>query len=490
MNVLLVYPRNPDTFWSFKHVLKFVSKKCAFPPLGLLTVAAMLPREWNLRLVDLNVEALSDAELRAADYVLMSGMIVHRESAHEIAARCAALGKTVVAGGPLFTTGYRDFPEIPHFVLGEAEEVIGELVADMERGTLQPIYRGTAWPDVRATPVPRWDLVELEAYVTMPVQFSRGCPFDCEFCDIVVMNGRVPRTKEPAQLVRELEALRRAGWKDMVFVVDDNFIGHRKHARELLHALIGWRESVRTTIGFLTEASVNLADYPELCELMVRAGFKKVFLGIETPEAESLAECNKSQNRKRDLGEAVAKLQRAGLEVMGGFIVGFDSDPLDIFTRQFEFIQRTGVVTAMVGLLTALPETALYKRLAREGRILAETCGNNTDAVLNFVTRLDREVLIRGYRDLMRRLYAPANYYRRIGAFLRSFEPQGPRLRLSPGDVKAFVKSLWVLGIWQRGRIRYWMLLASTLLASPRKLPVAVELSILGYHFRKVARGL
>ncbi len=490
MNVLLIYPRNPDTFWSFKHVLKFVSKKCAFPPLGLLTVAAMLPREWSLRLVDLNVDALSDEALRAADYVFMSGMIVHRESAHEIAARCAALSKIVVAGGPLFTTGYRDFPEIPHFVLGEAEGVMAELVADMERGALRALYRGNGWPSVCTTPVPRWDLVDLDAYVTMPVQFSRGCPFDCEFCDIVVMNGRVPRTKEPAQVVRELEALRRAGWKDRVFIVDDNFIGHRKKARELLEALIEWRESVDTTMGFLTEASVNLADHPELSELMVRAGFKKVFLGIETPEAASLAECNKSQNRKRDLAEAVATLQRAGLEVMGGFIVGFDSDPRDIFARQFEFIQRAGVVTAMVGLLTALPETALYKRLAREGRILAETCGNNTDAVLNFVTRLERDLLIRGYRDLMRRLYSPTNYYPRIRAFLRTFEPGGPRSRLSKADLKAFFKSLWLLGVWHRGRGRYWMLLASTLLANPRKVPAAIELSILGYHFRKVARGL
>jgi radical SAM superfamily enzyme YgiQ (UPF0313 family) len=490
VNILLVYPRNPDSFWSFKHVLKLVSKKCAFPPLGLLTVAAMLPRDWTLRLVDLNVRNLSDDEIREADYVFLSGMIVHKPSAHEVAARCDALGKTIVAGGPLFTTGHREFPEIRHFVLGEAEGVIERLVADLEHGTLQPVYRAEGWPDVRETPVPRWDLIELSDYVTMPVQFSRGCPFDCEFCDIVVMNGRVPRTKQPEQVVRELEALREAGWKDMVFIVDDNFIGHRKHARELLRALVAWRKDVRPSIGFLTEASVNLADYPDLCELMAEAGFKKIFLGLETPEAESLAECNKVQNEKRDLAESVRKLQRAGFEVMGGFIVGFDADPLDIFARQFEFIQRTGVVTAMVGLLTALPQTALYKRLAQEGRILAETRGNNTDAVLNFVTRLDRDVLLSGYRDLMRRLYAPRNYYRRIRAFLQSFEPRGPKLRLSPADVRAFLKSLWLLGVWQKGRLGYWRMMATTLFASPRKLPAAIELSILGYHFRKVAQAL
>ena len=490
MNVLLVYPRNPDTFWSFKHVLKFVSKKSAFPPLGLLTVASMLPRRWNLRLVDLNVSVLTDDQIGQADYVFMSGMIVHKQSAHEIANRCAALGKTVVAGGPLFTTGYQDFPEIRHFVLGEAEDVIEELVTDMHRGALQPVYRAPGWPDVRKTPVPRWDLIDLGDYVTMPVQFSRGCAFDCEFCDIVVMNGRVPRTKEPAQLVRELEALRLAGWKDMVFIVDDNFIGNRKQAKELLRALIEWRHRVRPNIGFLTEASVNLADHTELCELMVEAGFKKVFVGIETPSVEGLEECGKTQNQKRDLAESVQTLQRAGLQVMGGFIVGFDSDPQDIFARQFEFIQRTGVVTAMVGLLTALPQTALYRRLSREGRILVETCGDNTDAVLNFVTRMDRELMISEYRDLMRKLYAPGNYYRRIHAFLRCFEPHGPTPRLSASDVKAFLKSLWLLGVWHAGRSRYWMFLWSTLLARPRKLHIAVELSILGYHFRKVASGL
>ena len=490
MNILLVYPRSPDTFWSFRHVLKFVSKKAAFPPLGLLTIAAMLPRAWNLRLADLNVAPLSDAALGWADYVFLSGMIVHKDSAHDVAARCAALGKPVLAGGPLFTTGHQDFPEIPHFVLGEAEELIDEVVRDLERGSLRPAYRSTGWPDMRRAPVPRWDLVDLRDYVTMPVQFSRGCPFNCEFCDIVVMNGRIPRTKAPAQVVRELEALRLAGWKDMVFIVDDNFIGNRGRTRELLRELIAWRERVKPKMGFLTEASMNLADDPALCELMVKAGFKKVFLGIETPSAEGLEECGKQQNRKRDLGDSVRILQRAGLEVMGGFIIGFDSDPQDIFRRQFEFIQQSGVVTAMVGLLTALPETALYRRLAREGRILAETCGNNTGAAINFVTRLDREFLLSGYSELMRRLYEPKHYYRRIRAFLRTYQPRGPSVRLSGSEVKAFLKSLWLLGVWHAGRRAYWWLFWSTLLASPRKFHAAMELSILGYHFRRIANRL
>lgn len=490
MKILLVHPRTPATFWSFQHVLPFVAKRAAFPPLGLLTVAAMLPPEWELQLADLNVAPLADAQILWADYVFLSGMIVHKDGAREIALRCAALGRPIVAGGPLFTTGHAEFPEIEHFVCGEAEGVIGELVADLARGAPRAIYRAAGFPDVRTTPVPRWDLVRVRDYVTMPVQFSRGCPFECEFCDIVVMNGRVPRTKDPAQVLRELEALRAAGWRDRVFLVDDNFIGNRKRARELLHALIDWRRATRSPIGFLTEASVNLAADPGLLALMVEAGFKKVFVGLETPSAEGLEECGKRQNRKLDLREATRVLQSAGLEVMGGFIVGFDSDGEEIFQRQFEFIQRSGVVTAMVGLLNALPQTALYARLAREGRLLAESCGNNTAAAINFVSRLDREFLIRRYRELMQRLYEPRDYYRRIRTFLAAYRPQGPRLRLSWPDVRAFAASLWLLGVRQRGRFAYWRLLATTLVSSPRKFGVAVELAILGYHFRQVARGL
>jgi len=276
----------------------------------------------------------------------------------------------------------------------------------------------------------------------------------------------------------------------MVFIVDDNFIGNRKRSKQLLRELVEWRGRTRPAMGFLTEASVNLADDAELCELMAQAGFKKVFLGIETPSPAGLEECDKRQNQARDLGEAVRTIQRAGMEVMGGFIVGFDSDPADIFRRQFEFIQRTGVVTAMVGLLSALPQTALYRRLAAEGRILSETCGNNTDAAINFVTRLDAEFLRSGYRELMRRLYEPGNYYRRVRTFLRSYQPQGPAARISGADLRAFLKSLWVLGIRHAGRGQFWLLLWGTLLARPRKFRAAMELSILGHHFRRVANSL
>ena len=490
MKVLLVCPATPETFWSFKHALRFVSKRAAFPPLGLLTVAALLPGDWQVKLVDMNVNRLTDEDLRWADYVMVSAMIVHKESVSEIVTRCRALGKAIIAGGPLFTTGHAAFPDIDHFVLGESEELMPQVVEDMRRGTVRHAYTTSNRPDITRVPLPRWELIDFRNYVTMSVQFSRGCPFDCEFCDIIVMNGRIPRTKTPAQLVAELEDLRVRGWQDMVFVVDDNFIGNKRQAKALLREIIQWRTRTGAKMGFLTEASANLADDAELCDLMVRAGFKKVFVGFETPSLESLKECRKLQNCSRDLVDTVKTLQRAGLEVMGGFIVGFDHDPKDIFKRQFEFIQRSGVVTAMVGLLTALPETRLYRRLVDEGRIEAETSGNNTQAAMNFRPILGRDFFVNGYRQLMKDLYKPRNYYRRIRTFLESHKPQGPRLRLSRADIQAFLKSLWLLGVWHRGRLAYWRFCISTLIRRPRLFPLAVEMAIIGHHFRRVANLL
>lgn len=488
MRILLISPQTPDTFWSFKHVLRFVSKRASIPPLGLLTVAAMLPSDWELRLVDMNVERLKDADLRWADFVMLSAMMVHKDSVRNIVARCVGHGKPVIAGGPLFSTGHDAFPEIQHFVLGEAEETMPQVVEDLRGNRLQRVYRAPRWPDLAATPVPRWDLIDLRKYVTMSAQFSRGCPFNCEFCDIIVLNGRVPRTKSPAQLITELEALRLRGWKEMVFIVDDNFIGDKRRTRALLREMVEWRRRTRAEMGFFTEASVNLADDAELCALMVEAGFTKVFVGIETPSVESLEECQKLQNRGRDLVAAVRTLQQRGLEVMGGFIVGFDNDKTDIFKRQFEFIQRSGVVTAMVGLLSALPQTRLYHRLKTEGRLETETSGNNTDSALNFKPKLNREFLQSGYRELMKKLYEPKVYYQRVRTFFQNHHTTAPSLRLSRADVLAFMKSFWLLGIWYRGRVAYWRFFWGTLLRRPHQFRRAIEFAILGYHFRRVAR--
>jgi radical SAM superfamily enzyme YgiQ (UPF0313 family) len=456
VKVLLVSPQTPATFWSFKHVLPFVAKRAVFPPLGLLTVAALLPRSWELKLVDLNVSRLRDVDLRWADYVMISAMIVHKTSVHEIIARCKATGRPVIGGGPLFTTGHEEFEQDVHCVLGEAEDLMEELVRDLETGQLRPVYTAKERPDISQTPVPRWDLIEFRHYVTMPIQFSRGCPFDCEFCDIVIMNGRVPRTKSPDQMIAELNAIYERGWDGMVFLVDDNFIGNKGRVKKFLAELVRWRERTGFQAGFFTEASVDLADDPQLLDLMAKAGFKRVFLGIETSIASSLEECHKIQNTRRDLAESIRVIQRSGMEVMGGFIVGFDNDPLDVFEQQFEFIQRTGIVTAMVGLLTALPQTRLYQRLQREGRLLTETTGNNTEAVLNFVPQLDRNFLISGYRRLMRALYEPKPYYERILTLLTEHRTQGPTIGLSWIDFKAFLKSLWLMGVWHRGRRAFW----------------------------------
>ncbi len=490
MRILLVSPATPDTFWSYKYVLPFVAKKAAFPPLGLLTVAAMLPANWQFKLVDLDVHRLIDSDIDDADYVLVSAMLIHEPSVRDIAARCNRLGKPIIAGGPLFTTAPERFAEIPHVIIGEAEDLMPELVADMRAGRVRPVYRCGPKPELSRTPLPRWDLVDFRDYATMSVQYSRGCPFKCEFCDIVAMYGRVPRVKSTAQMIGELDALIDAGWRGSIFVVDDNFIGHRARAKELLRAIIEWRARRRVQIPFTTEASLNLVDDPELLQLLVDAGFKKVFIGLETPQEASLAECAKTQNTARDLVAAVKTIQKAGIEVLGGFILGFDSDSSNIFERQLRFIQESGVVTAMVGLLTALPQTRLFARLKREGRILGESSGNNVEAALNFVPKLDRRVLVEGYRNLVKHLYSPQVYYARALTFLRQYQARGPRSPVAWSDVRAFFCSLWTMGVRTRGRWQYWKFLARSLVFHPRAFAEAVSLAILGHHFRLVAARL
>ena len=490
MNVLLVSPTTPTTFWSLKHAVRFVSKRAAFPPLGLLTVAAMLPKSWNLRLVDMEVSRLRDADIRWADYVLVSAMIVHKDSVNEIIERCQQIGRPIVAGGPLFTTGHEEFEGI-HAVLGEAEEIIGDVIRDMESGQLKDKYESTlGFPDVTRTPVPRFDLIRPRHYATMSIQFSRGCPFDCEFCDIIVMNGRKPRTKTSEQMIAELDAVYAIGYRGTVFFVDDNFIGNKKLVKQFLRALIEWRDGRRRHVDFITEASVNLADDKELLDLMVRAAFRRVFIGIETPVPESLQECQKYQNTHGDLVEMIRTVQRSGMEVMGGFIVGFDHDPQEIFELQYDFIQKTGIAAAMVGLLTALPKTQLYHRLRGEGRLDTASTGNNTECVINFIPKLDKEFLVNGYRRLMKSLYEPTIYYQRVLTFLKEYKPQGPKIALTPRDVRAFFKSLWMMGVVHRGRTAFWKFLGTVLVRYPHKLPSAILLAIHGFHYRMVAKQL
>ncbi|NQU12290.1 DUF4070 domain-containing protein [bacterium] len=485
MNVLLLYPEFPDTFWGFKHALTFIGKKAPLPPLGLLTVAAMLPQEWGKRLVDVNVRKLGDQDLAWADLVFVSAMIAQRDSAHELIVRCRAAGKTIVAGGPLFLVESEQLPEVDHFVLNEAEVTLPEFLRDFTRGDARRVYTATEFPDIRRTPAPLWELADLRQYASMSIQFSRGCPFDCEFCNVTSLFGHRPRTKTTAQVIAELDGLHRRGWRGTVFFVDDNFIGNQRVlTEELLPALIRWQAGHRR-IPFYTETSINLADNETLMRLMVAAGFNQVFVGIETPEEAGLAECNKRQNQQRDLVADVKRLQRAGLQVQGGFIVGFDSDTPTVFQRQIDFIQQSGIVTAMVGLLQAVPGTKLYQRLSRQGRLIGDTTGNNGDGTTNFSPRMNREILRTGYRNLLAFIYAPGPYYRRVRTFLREYRP----LKI-PGTWNwryplAFVRASIRLGVFGRERFHYWGLLLWTFFRRPSLVPLAVTLAIYGYHFRR-----
>lgn len=492
MKILLVYPRYPDTFWSFRHALKFLSKKASFPPLGLLTVAAMLPAEWEKKLVDMNVNAPSDEDIKWADYVFLSAMVVQKDSAKEVIARCKGLNTRVVAGGPLFTTGYEEFEGVDHFVLGEAEATLPLFLADLAEGCPQHVYSSDKRPDISKTPIPMWSLINMKHYSAMSLQYSRGCPFDCDFCDIIVLNGHRPRTKGRQQTVDELEALYRRGWRGSLFIVDDNFIGNRKKLKaETLPAMIEWSKEKKYPFTFFTEASINLADDVKLMELMAEAGFNRVFIGIETPNEESLVECNKQQNRNRDLAAAVKRIQNHGFEVQGGFILGFDSDPASIFSKQIHFIQKTGIVTAMVGLLNAPNGTKLYKRLKKENRLLKDMSGDNTDFSINFVPKMKYETLVTGYKNVLDTIYSPRHYYERVVTFLKEYQPRKTagisHLRFS--HITGLIKSLWFLGIWNKGRSYFWRLLISTLLKRPRHFPLSISLSVSGFHFRKVAES-
>ena len=491
MKILLVYPRYPDTFWSFKHALKFISKKAAFPPLGLLTVGAMLPEEWEKQLVDLNTTALTDKDLKWADYVFVSAMVAQQNSAREVIDRCKKLGTKIVAGGPLFSSGYEEFGfnDIDHLIFGEAEDILPLFLEDLERGCAKHIYKSEEFPDIGKTPVPLWSLINVKKYQMMSIQYSRGCPFNCEFCDIVILNGHRPRTKDGSQVVAELDALYDMGWRGAVFFVDDNFIGNkRKLKSEILPTIIKWTEEKKHPFSFFTEASINLADDEELMRLMSEAGFDMVFVGIESPNEESLIECNKLQNKNRDLLAAVKKMQSYGLQVQGGFIVGFDSDPLSIFKSQIDFIQKSGIVTAMVGVLMAPPETRLYKRLQKENRLLVGGTGDNTDGSTNFIPKMGHETLASGYKHVIDTIYAPKQYYERIKTFLNEYKPGNKgKLNISLLYIAAWIRSMWVLGVKEKGRIHYWNLVAWTLLKKPKTYPLSMTLAVQGFHFRKVA---
>jgi radical SAM superfamily enzyme YgiQ (UPF0313 family) len=485
MNTLLIYPPFPDTFWSFKHALKFIHKKAAFPPLGLLTVAAMLPPDWPKRLIDINVTKLTEKDLEWADTVFISAMAVQRESARQIITRCKKAGLKIVAGGPLFTDEHAEFEAVDHFVLHEAELTLPSFLRDLKRGDAARVYKTSEFADLGKTPSPMWALIDSKRYAAMSIQFSRGCPFNCDFCNITALLGHRVRIKTAAQIIAELDSLYNLGWRGQVFFVDDNFIGNKKYlTAELLPAIIEWQKD-KKQIRFNTEASVNLADNEPLMEMMVAAGFDSVFIGIETPAEAGLAECNKAQNKNRDLVENVKRMQRTGLQVQGGFIVGFDSDTPSIFQRQIDFIQKSGIVTAMVGLLNAPPGTRLYNRLKQEGRLAGlATC--NTDGTTNIIPRMDLKALSDGYKNIMGHIYSPKIYYERVRTFLKEYKAPQTNIQLDFQRFMAFFRSSIRLGVFGKERFQYWKLLLWTLRKRPGLLPLAITFAIYGHHFRKV----
>ena len=486
LKVLLIYPEFPDTLWGFKHALKFIRKKAALPPLGLLTLAAMLPKEWSKRLVDVNVTKLTGRDLEWADLVFISAMVVQRDSARQIIARCKEACLKVVAGGPLFNSEHKQFEDIDHFVLNEAELTLPPFLVDLERGCAKRIYKVSGFCNIRETPVPMWELADVKRYALMGVQFSRGCPFDCEFCNVTALFGHKSRIKTTEQIIAELDALYSLGWRGQLFFVDDNFIGNRKYLKtQLLPALIEWRKDKRG-IPFNTEASINLADDEPLMKMMVEAGFDAVFIGIETPDDESLAECNKKQNRNRDLVECVKRIQRAGLQVTGGFIVGFDSDTSSIFQRQIDFIQKSGIVTAMVGLLQAPSGTRLYKRLKQEGRLVDQSSGDNADGTTNIIPKMDLDALCEGYRNIMHHIYSPKLYYQRVKTFLREYKRPKIQSPMDSQSLLAVFRSGIRLGIFGKERFQYWKILLWTLFRRPGLFPLVITLAITGHHFRKI----
>lgn len=488
MNVLLIYPKYPDTYWGFKHALRFVSKKAAVPPLGLITVSAMLPSGWNKKLVDLNIAEIKESDFYWADYVFISAMYVQKDSVKDILAQCKQFNVKVVAGGPLFTQDYKDYPQVDHFVLNEAEITLPLFLKDLQVGSPQKLYKTDKYADMSLTPVPDYHLLDLTAYFVMNLQVSRGCPYACDFCEITALLGNKVRMKPAEQILKELSVLYDLKWRGSIAVVDDNFIGNKKWVKAtLLPAMMQWVKKHKYPFEFNAQTSINLADDDELLLMMRDVGFVSTFIGIETPVEESLKKCNKVQNENRDLLKNVAKIQRSGMQVSGGFIVGFDSDSKSVFQKQIDFIQNSGIVSAMVGLLNAPKNTQLYKQMKDEKRLTVDATGSNTDFTMNFIPKMDTELLMEGYQKIITSIYQAKPFYKRTRKFLLNYKPE--RLGKSRFDLlrlKAFFKSILIIGILNKGRVEYWKFLFWTLFHRPALFIEAVTFSVYGYHYRAV----
>lgn len=493
MKILLIHPEYENTFWNVKKVLRVLGKKAAYPPLGLLTVAAMLPAHWEKKLIDMNCETLKEKHIKWADYVLISSIVGQKNSTKEVVDKVQKIGKTVIAGGSLFTIDWKEFSNIDTMVLGESEEIISVLVKDMENKNLKKIYSMEDFPAIQKTPVPAWDLVNLPYYNSVCIQISRGCPYNCEFCDVVQLNGRIPRIKSKDKITAELDSIYKIGWRAGVFFVDDNFIGNKAVIKkEILPAIIEWQKERKYPFTLSTQASINMSDDTELMELMIRAGFATVFIGIETPDPDGLQECGKYHNINRDMLESVKKMQNMGFEVNAGFILGFDSDKDTIFKNQIDFIQKSGIVAAMVGILSVSPKSRLHERLKKANRLIDDTNSSdkNTSELfkLNFIPKMEASKLLDGYSEVLKTIYSPRCYFARIRTFLREYRPKRlKRAKVSVYHLRGLFSSLWFLGIKEKGRRYYWKLILWSLFRRPGLLPYAFGLPLGLLHFKTLA---
>ena len=488
MKILLVYPQCPDSFWSFKHALKFISKKAAVPPLGLITVSAMLPSTWQKKLVDMNIATLRTSDIQWADFVFISAMHIQKESVNNVIADCKKHNKKIVAGGPLFTQEYSNYPQIDHLILNEAEITMPLFLNDLLSGQPQRLYKTSEYADISLTPVPDYHLLAREKYAFMNIQVSRGCPFSCDFCEITSLLGHKVRIKDSSLVIKELETLYNLNWRGSVFIVDDNFIGNKNTVKNsLLPDMKNWMQTHKFPFIFNTETSINLADDEELMSLMVMTGFNSTFIGIETPEEKSLRDCNKAPNKNRDMIESVKKIQKAGMQVAGGFIVGFDSDTPGVFQRQIDFIQKSGIVSAMVGLLNAPKNTRLYERLETENRLITETTGNNTDLSMNFIPKMNHIELMKGYKNIIHNIYTPKPYYKRIRQMLLNYNRlNNKQIGINFSLLRAFFRSILIIGFVNKGRREYWKLLIWTLFNRPRSFVDAITYTVYGYHYQTI----
>jgi radical SAM superfamily enzyme YgiQ (UPF0313 family) len=490
-NVLMVFPRfNPNSFWDLQPVCDIWGARCPAPPLGLMTVAALLPRQWTIRLVNRNAEALDVSDLEWADMVMTGGMLPQQVDTLAIIDLCHARGKPVVVGGPDAMSSPEIYAGADFLVLGEAEGIIDQFVAAWSKGSTSGYFEGTRFEaDVTKSPVPRFDLIKPDDYLYVGVQFSRGCPFLCEFCDIIELYGRVPRAKSNEQMLAELEVLYAMGYRGHVDFVDDNLIGNKKALKRFLPALSDWQRQRGSPFRFSTEASMNLADDAELLRMMQEAGFFAVFIGIESPDAETLISAQKKQNTRRSLSESIQRIYGSGMFVLAGFIIGFDTETTGVADAMIEAIDVMDIPVCMVGLLTALPETQLTRRLRKEGRLLPleQGMGDQCTAGLNFVTLRPRRDVLADFRDVLKSIYEPAAYFGRVRALGRALNRAGrtrrPGLKEICHGMAVFRRLAWCMTFQKPGlRRHFWHTLLDCVRRNPRSLQDVLAMTTFYLH--------